>query len=263
MVDTHNAPAPNNAADNEAHNKAMADKVAAAGAAMKANVPDPNASGVPSRPDSVPEKFWNTEKGELNTEALLKSYTELEKARTPAKKDDAPALTPDQQAAAASKVDMAALTQEMATNGTLSEQTYTKLDSLGFDKTFVDGVIATLKSDAERTVESIKGSVGSAEAYDAMVQWASHNLSDTEREAFNESLKGSSEQIKLAVQGLNARYKAANPDLLSGGSGGGNNGAGSYASRAEWLADVNSANYKTNEMYRQNVARKAMRSNLK
>jgi len=34
----------------------------------------------PVRPDNVPEKFWNAEKGVVNTEALLKSYGEAETA---------------------------------------------------------------------------------------------------------------------------------------------------------------------------------------
>lgn len=260
-METYNAPAASNEAAGAAHDKAMADKVDATAAALNGQKPDAT-STVPTRPDSIPEKFWNAEKGELNTEALLKSYTELEKTRTAPKKDDAPAMTPEQQAAAASKVDMDALTKEMAANGELSEQTYTKLESLGFDKTFVDGVISTLKSDAERTVESIKSSVGGSDTYDAMVKWASDNLSDSERDAFNESLKGSADQIKLAVQGLHSRFKSANPQLLSGGSGT-DAGVGVYASRAEWLADVNSPGYKSSEAYRKNVARKALRSNLK
>lgn len=32
----------------------------------------------PKRPDSIPEKFWDADKGALNTEGLLKSYGELE-----------------------------------------------------------------------------------------------------------------------------------------------------------------------------------------
>lgn len=33
----------------------------------------------PARPENVPEKFWDAEKGTLNSEGLLKSYSELEK----------------------------------------------------------------------------------------------------------------------------------------------------------------------------------------
>ena len=33
----------------------------------------------PARPEGVPEKFWDAAAGALRTDALLKSYTELEK----------------------------------------------------------------------------------------------------------------------------------------------------------------------------------------
>lgn len=41
---------------------------------------DPNKRlEAPQRPDHIPEKFWDAEKGALNSDALLKSYSELEK----------------------------------------------------------------------------------------------------------------------------------------------------------------------------------------
>jgi hypothetical protein len=33
----------------------------------------------PTRPNDIPEKFWDSERGEMRTEALLKSYIELER----------------------------------------------------------------------------------------------------------------------------------------------------------------------------------------
>ena len=33
----------------------------------------------PTRPEWCPEKFWNADKGEVNSEAMAKSYTEVEK----------------------------------------------------------------------------------------------------------------------------------------------------------------------------------------
>ena len=40
---------------------------------------EPQAATVPERPDDVPEKFWDSASGSLRTEALLKSYRELER----------------------------------------------------------------------------------------------------------------------------------------------------------------------------------------
>src|SRR5687768_2714090 len=35
----------------------------------------------PTRPDHIPEKFWDADKGEVRLEAMAKSYAELEKSK--------------------------------------------------------------------------------------------------------------------------------------------------------------------------------------
>ncbi len=53
---------------------------AASEATAPADITDPVAAVEPAaRPDGVPEKFWDPEAGQLRTEALLKSYLELER----------------------------------------------------------------------------------------------------------------------------------------------------------------------------------------
>lgn len=42
---------------------------------------DVPANEVPTRPDFIPEKFWNAETNEVRVEGLAKSYAEMEKAR--------------------------------------------------------------------------------------------------------------------------------------------------------------------------------------
>lgn len=52
----------------------------------------PSAGDRPARPAGVPEKFWNAESGTLRTDALLKSYLELERklgSMVPLPTDDA------------------------------------------------------------------------------------------------------------------------------------------------------------------------------
>lgn len=253
---------PASATDDAAKTAEAAAKVAAAEAALKNQQPAASTPAAPQRPDNVPEKFWDATKGAVNTEALLKSYTELEKSRsqaTPPKtgETDPQNLSKEQQANL-SKVDMAALSSEIEANGELSTQSYESLEKLGFDRAFVDQVVTTMKNDAAATANSIKETVGGADAYSAMLQWASTNLTAAERNAFNSAL-GDVESAKIAVAGLNAKYRAANPQLLTGNGGHGGN-SGGFASRAEWLAAVNSADYKTSESFRQQVAAKALRS---
>jgi hypothetical protein len=46
---------------------------------------------VRQRPEDIPEKFWDSERGEIRTEALLKSYTELERKMGSTPPPDIPA----------------------------------------------------------------------------------------------------------------------------------------------------------------------------
>lgn len=62
----------------------------AGGVSFEGRLPedDPLAATKVPAPDGVPEKFWDAEKGAVNTEALLKSYAELEKRFSSGAKDD-------------------------------------------------------------------------------------------------------------------------------------------------------------------------------
>lgn len=59
-------------------------------AGTAAATPEAAAGDKPQRPTNVPEKFWDGEKGAVNTEALLKSYGELERARSAARPQEMP-----------------------------------------------------------------------------------------------------------------------------------------------------------------------------
>ena len=67
-------------------------------------VPEPQPSAAPQRPDDVPEKFWDAAAGSQRTDALLKSYRELERklgaaaVALPAGDDDADGQARPQQA---------------------------------------------------------------------------------------------------------------------------------------------------------------------
>lgn len=51
----------------------------------------------PTRPDFIPEKFWNTEKGEPNIEGMAKSYAEMERRFSASKLAEIPARPDDYQ----------------------------------------------------------------------------------------------------------------------------------------------------------------------
>ena len=105
----------------------------------------------PVRPDHVPEKFWDAEKGVVRTDDLIKSYGELEtklSAPPTPPPDPTKMQIPDQQTAPANAslddiLNRAGLdAQELATQfqqaGQLNDQQYTALAAQGFGRVMVD-----------------------------------------------------------------------------------------------------------------------------
>ena len=111
----------------------------------------PVVPGVTPRPADVPEKFWDAEKGVVNTAALLKSQADAEAALRAA---NAPAPTPEEVAAkAAADAAAAAATPaqadvvanasiEFAEKGELSAETYAALNTAGLSNDMVNEYIA-------------------------------------------------------------------------------------------------------------------------
>lgn len=218
-----------------------------------------------TRPEWLPEKFWNAESGQANLEALAKSYAELERTRggQPAAQpaaQAAPNQAAPQQAPTQETVESAwteKFSQEVATSGALSEASYAELAAKGFSKSFVDRIIAGEQALAERDRNSILETVGGASQFETMKSWAAANLSADELKTFNSQVVASVDSSKMALQWLKTRYESANgsaPQLLTGGSSAApSNG---FRSQEEVVAAVRDARYQRDPAYRAEVARR-------
>lgn len=227
-------------------------------------VPEPG----PQRPENVPEKFWDATTGQINTEALLKSYAELERARsqqpqeqpavpaetetTPVVGEDGKIAKPDAPEAPASNPltdAIAAAQAEYASNREVSEETVKKLEESGIPKEvfelYLKGVQATEAATAAATYEI----VGGQENYEAMARWAADKLTDAELEAFNSALDNPALR-ENAVRGLYARYTEARPSegnmITPNGSSGAEPGD-VYTSREQLIADQKDPRYQNGD----------------
>lgn len=239
----------------------------------------PNENG---RPDHVPEKFWDAEKRTVNTEALLKSYTELEKSRQapegePAAEPKPAAETPSSSADGkvtpkeAPKADPNAELIELARNEwaekqELGEETYGKLAQAGFPKAMVDYYLAGVRAETEKLLSTLHGYTGGQETFNAMTAWAGTVMSKEEAEAYNSALDNPALR-ENAVRGLFARYQEANQQAPKPSEGalvppsGGFNGAGdTYQSRDELIKDQKDPRYQSDPAFRRSVAEKLERS---
>jgi len=234
----------------------------------------PEESAPTERPQWLPEKFETPED-------MAKSYSELEtklgkpmeeKAKDSSepskdepKKSDDLSIDKAEQAVESAGLDMTNLQQQYNENGQLDESSYESLQKAGIPKDYVDAFIKGQEAIAQQTSNSIKQEVGGEESYKNMTEWASNNLTEAEQTAYNKAVNGGDiEQTRLAVQGLNARYKSAEgvePTLQTGQRPSTSNASG-YRSWAEVTTAMNDTRYANDPAYRNDVQAKLKVSNI-
>jgi hypothetical protein len=282
------------------YDAAMIAKFENKGVIGDANADDPQAKPAvkpaekPVKPEGVPDKFWNAEKGEVDLIGLAKSYTELEKTRSQPKPEEKPAVPAvdaakaklesdlaalkakpdakpeDVQAAekaladykpavpAPTKLDFTKVDAEFAEHGKLSDKTVEALEAAGFDRSRIDLHLRGLQALQREYSGKAFTAAGGEEKYNAMIAWAKTGLAEGERKAFDTAvMSGDDATMVLAVQGLTAKFAAANgsdPKLL-GGTRPGAQSAG-FRSTAEMKAAMRDPRYKSDPAYRADVENK-------
>jgi hypothetical protein len=246
--------------------------------------PKPNDTK-PPKPESIPEKFWDAEKGQVRTEELAKSYLELEKKSSQSKQPDTAKETEKkleeakktdpgsnlgiQQEQAAKTVadaglDMAALQTEFNDKGQLSPETYAKLEAAKIPKAIVDGYIEGQKALAIETQRKVLEDIGGKDVYVQAVEWAKANLPPEEIEAYDKSLRGKGvEEIKFQAKGLIARMRAeqkSDPEFVLGGAS--PQGVKPYKDINEMVADQRKPEYRKDPAFRAAVAKRIAVSQL-
>lgn len=215
------------------------------------------------RPEWLPEKF-------KNPEDMANAYSELEKQFTQQRQNDKTeeqnentelSIDDAQEAVENVGLDFAAMTEDYTTNGQLSEDNYKLLDEKGIPKEVVDAYIEGQKAVSENMKMSVFSSVGGEENYKQITDWASNNMSESEKTAYNNSVNsGDLEQAKLAIDALAARYKlqtGTTPNLVGGKA---SESMDTYTSWAEVTSDMKDPKYAKDPAYRAKVEGKLGRS---
>lgn len=230
----------------------------------QANQPAP-APAAATRPEHIPEKFWDAEKGEVRVAELAKSYAELEKARAKPADEGKPAegkpaeQKPADAAAPLTAEQFEAYGREVAEKGDLTPESRAKLVALGIPEAVIDAHVQGVQALSTNFEARVHSTVGGPKAYEAMTAWAASNLTPSEIDAFDRAITaGSPDQALLAVQGLNARYRAAVGSEPAGQLGGSGSvaAAGGYASQAEMVRDMKHPHYATDPAFRARVEAK-------
>ena len=229
----------------------MVDRVEVQPAETTADKPVEEIKPTQSKPEGLPEKFNSVDE-------LVKSYSELEKKlgeqSQPTEKSVDPVSKAELKGQPKSDLDIAtkavdsaglnmdSLAEEYAKDGKLADGSYESLQKAGIPKDYVDRFIAGQQAIADQQSSSVKEMVGGTQAYDSMSEWASQNLSETEKTAYNSAVNSKDlESVKLAVVGLKARYSQATgsePKLVEGkASASGEQGFQSWAQVTQAMSD--------------------------
>lgn len=230
----------------------------------------------PTRPDHIPEKFWDAEKGAVRVDDLAKSYAALEsKLGTPPKTPEtAPAAPPPggatentSEALAAQGFDYAKLQQEYAENeGKLKPETLAALKAKGITEEMVaDHVDAVNARNALARQTAFNAAGVNEQRFGEIVEWAKGGgLTQAEIDAYNKQTTGTplAEQT-AALKNLVARYEQANgsePELQNAR---GTPAAGDvYRDFSEMQRDMSDPRYEKSQAFRDQVAAKLSRSSI-
>ena len=220
-----------------------------------------------TRPEWLPEKFKSPEDmakayGELETKLGQPEPKQEEVKET--KKDDL-SIDNAEKAVENAGLSMDTLQQEYNESGQLNDKSYEALAKAGIPKDYVDAFIKGQEAIATQTANTLKQEVGGDEAYKNMMTWASENLNEAEINAYNRTVNGKDiEATKLAIAGLNAKYKNAEgiePSLARGDRPSTSNATG-YRSWAEVTAAMSDPRYSKDVAYQADVQAKLKNSKL-
>jgi hypothetical protein len=218
----------------------------------------------PERPEWLPEKF-------KSPEDMAKAYSQLESklGQGQQEQEEEVETTGEETASDVAELldnkglDFDVFQQEYNENGQLSDDAYAALDEAGFPRSVVDTWIQGQDALASQVTGEMYNIVGGQEDYNNMVSWAADTLPESEIDAFNATMTSQNpDMIRLAIQGLNARYRSeAEPTLMQGQTGAVSSG-GRFESNAELTAAMSDPRYSKDPAYRQQVADKLSRSSL-
>lgn len=221
-----------------------------------------------SRPENVPEQFWNEEKGEIDTDALLKSQAdgqaEINRLRQGGDEETGEGEGEGEAAPDQANV-VEAASAEFAEKGELSEDTFKSLEAVGLSRDMVNSYIEGQNAIVSSLQEAAYGPFEGKDGYNEAANWAAENLTDDEIKALDVQLtsnnpaivaQGAKSLAKMYADNADIEPSALRGDLPSGPAG------SVYRSRAEMIRDMRSTKYRTDAGFRQEVQEKLRRSNL-
>lgn len=152
---------------------------------------------------------------------------------------------------------------EFAEKGALSEASYAELAKAGVSRQFMDAAIAGQQAAIQAELTDIYSVVGGQEGFKQVQAWAAVNLSPAEKADLNSIIDTApANVVKMALQGLQARYEAkmgSEPSLVGGGPA---QGVSAFQSIHQVTQAMSDPRYAADPAYRDEVTRRLAVSNV-
>ena len=210
------------------------------------------------RPEWLDEKFETPE-------AMAQAYAELQAKLGNTQEEEEVVEEAQEQETVPMTEAIETASKYYAENGELGEEQITALEQSGIPRHYIDQYLQGFELSADQAAMEVMNTVGGAESYQQMSEWASENLSESELNAYNDIVvNGDVEAAKMAVQGLYARWSdgaISAPNLLQGRTSGTGDGT-VFNSAAQVTAAMRDPRYAIDPAYRAEVEAKIARSNV-
>lgn len=156
----------------------------------------------------------------------------------------------------------------MENDGTLTDEMYENLNKAGLSKSLVDSYLQGVRQEAgydqtkpdeaaptlnDQEIKDVKSIAGGDDGYEALMNWASDNMSDADAKNFDEVIEtGNKAAVSFAVKALMGQYEDAqgrDSNLITGKSA----PVETYRSMAEVVRAMNNPLYDQDESDRKSV----------
>jgi len=142
-------------------------------------------------------------------------------------------------------------------HGEISEDHYTKFESQGISREYIDRYVQGVKATADAESSQLMGTIGGQEQFTKMSEWMAESLPESEVSAYNNVVdKGTNEEVAILLQGMHARYKAATGAGSRQVQGTVSSTPAGFRSRGEVMAAMGDPKYGTDSAFRAEVERK-------
>ena len=217
-------------------------------------------AGTPAeRPAYVPEKFWDSEKGEPRLEEAFGSYAALE---TKLGGGELPAVEPDVDPAPSTAPTEGLFTEaKMAEYGAalagegLTEAQLADFAAANIPQEIVDRFIGSIETETNAVDDAVVEVMGSREKFTEAAEWLRDNGTDAQIATYNDAVNtGSPAAAKAAAENLKALHKASTSspaaDRVNGTQSQVQTGPELFQGWGDLTASVKNPLYKTSESYR-------------